>query len=43
MHQRPGRTEIVACGPWLLAEIDAIQPDVVLGLGATAARSLSGA
>lgn len=43
IHQRPGRTEIVACRPWLLAEIDAIQPDVVLCLGATAAQSLLGA
>ena len=33
---------MVACRPWLLAEINAIRPDVVVLLGATAAKSLLG-
>ena len=42
IHKTPSRTEVVACQPWLLAEINAIQPDVVVLLGATAAKSLLG-
>ena len=42
IHKTPNRTEVVACQPWLLAEINAIQPDVVVLLGATAAKSLLG-
>ncbi|OBK76152.1 UdgX family uracil-DNA binding protein [Mycobacterium sp. 1274761.0] len=42
IHKTPGRTEVVACQPWLLTEINAIQPDVVVLLGATAAKSLMG-
>ena len=38
IHKTPSRTEVVACQPWLLAEINAIQPDVVVLLGATAAN-----
>ena len=33
IHKTPNRTEVVACQPWLLAEINAIQPDVVVLLG----------
>ncbi|WP_086844501.1 UdgX family uracil-DNA binding protein [Amycolatopsis kentuckyensis] len=43
IHQKPGRTEVVACRPWLLAELRAVRPDLVLLLGATAAQSLLGA
>jgi uracil-DNA glycosylase len=42
IHKTPSRTEVVACQPWLLAEINAVQPDVVVLLGATAAKSLMG-
>ncbi len=42
IHKAPNRTEVVACQPWLLAELNAIQPDVVVLLGATAAKSLMG-
>ncbi|KAA1250298.1 UdgX family uracil-DNA binding protein [Mycobacterium simiae] len=42
IHQKPGRTEIVACQPWLIAEIEAIRPQVIVCLGATAAQSLLG-
>ncbi len=43
IHQKPSRTEVVACQPWLLAEIEAVQPRVIVCLGATAAQSLLGA
>ncbi|OBG67200.1 UdgX family uracil-DNA binding protein [Mycobacterium sp. E735] len=42
IHQKPGRTEVVACRPWLIAEIEAVRPHVVVCLGATAAQSLLG-
>lgn len=42
IHQKPGRTEVVACRPWLLAELDGLRPEVVVFLGATAAQSLLG-
>jgi DNA polymerase len=43
LHKTPSRTEIVACRPWLLAELAAVQPDLVVLLGAVAAQSLLGA
>lgn len=42
IHQKPGRTEVVACRPWLIAEIEAVRPQVIVCLGATAAQSLLG-
>ncbi|MFN8101709.1 MAG: UdgX family uracil-DNA binding protein [Mycobacterium sp.] len=42
IHQTPSRTEVVACRPWLFAELGVIEPEVVLLLGATAAKSLLG-
>jgi uracil-DNA glycosylase len=43
IHQKPSRTEVVACRPWLVAEIEAVRPQVIVCLGATAAQSLLGA
>lgn len=43
IHQKPTRTEVVACRPWLIAEIEAVRPQVIVCLGATAAQSLLGA
>lgn len=43
MRQKPSRTEVVACRPWLIAEIEAVRPQVIVCLGATAAQSLLGA
>jgi uracil-DNA glycosylase family protein len=43
LHQKPSAREVGACKPWLLAEIDAVTPDFILCLGATAAQSLLGA
>lgn len=43
LHQSPRMSEIVACRPWLLAELDAVRPELVVCLGASAAKSLLGA
>jgi uracil-DNA glycosylase family protein len=42
IHKTPSRTEVVACRPWLLAELETVDPSVVVLLGATAAKSLLG-
>lgn len=42
IHKTPSRTEMVACRPWLFAELAAVEPDVVVLLGAVAAKSLFG-
>jgi uracil-DNA glycosylase len=42
IHKTPSRTEVVACRPWLIAELTAVQPDLIVLLGATAAKSLLG-
>jgi DNA polymerase len=42
LHEKPNATEIRACRPWLLAEIAAIGPKLIVCLGATAAQSLLG-
>jgi uracil-DNA glycosylase family protein len=42
IHQKPNRSEVVACRPWLIAEIHALQPAVIVLLGAKAAQALLG-
>jgi uracil-DNA glycosylase len=42
IHQTPSRTEVVACRPWLIAELTSVEPDVLVLMGATAAKSLLG-
>lgn len=42
LHQTPNRTEIVACRPWLEGELDALAPQLVVALGATAGKALLG-
>jgi uracil-DNA glycosylase len=42
IHEKPSRTEVVACRPWLLAELEVVRPELVVCLGATAAQSLLG-
>ncbi len=42
IHDKPAVGHIVACHPWLDAEVEAVQPEVVVALGATAARSVLG-
>ena len=42
LHAKPSAREITACHPWLKAEIEAIQPQIIVCLGATAAQALLG-
>ena len=42
IHQTPELAHITACRPWLVAELRAVEPEVVVVLGATAAKSLLG-
>ncbi len=42
IHQKPDTTEIVACKPWLDAEMREVRPDLLVLLGATAARAILG-
>jgi uracil-DNA glycosylase len=42
IHQTPELRHIVACKPWLAAELLLVRPEVVVCLGATAVRSLLG-
>lgn len=42
IHDRPSWSQITACRPWLLAEIEAIGPQALVLMGATAAQSLLG-
>jgi uracil-DNA glycosylase len=42
IHQKPDSTEIAACRPWLDGEIAAVRPEVIVALGATAAKALLG-
>ncbi len=42
LHQKPNRGEVVACRPWLEAEIERIDPEMIVCLGATAAQALLG-
>jgi DNA polymerase len=42
LHKKPNAREIAACRPWLDAELEAVQPQVVVALGATAAQGLMG-
>jgi DNA polymerase len=43
IHKKPSAAEVKACRPWLDAEIDAVQPRLIVALGATAAQALFGA
>jgi uracil-DNA glycosylase len=42
IHSKPNAEEIAACRPWLDGELAAVEPEVVLALGATAAKALLG-
>ena len=42
IHETPKVGQINACRPWLKAEIEAVQPKLVVCLGSTAARSVLG-
>jgi DNA polymerase len=42
IHQSPGPAHITACRPWLVAEFSLLAPELVVLLGATAAKALLG-
>jgi uracil-DNA glycosylase family protein len=42
IHQAPKAEEIKACSPWLEAELDVVDPEVMVCLGATAVRAVIG-
>jgi DNA polymerase len=42
IHAKPNAAEVAACRPWLEAELEVVQPRIVVCLGATAAQALLG-
>jgi len=42
IHDKPNASEVRACGHWLELELDAVAPELVVCLGATAAQALFG-
>lgn len=42
LHQSPTRTQVVACRPWLLAELALVRPTGLVLLGGTAGKALYG-
>jgi uracil-DNA glycosylase len=42
IHQQPRAEEIKACAPWIESEIDVVDPELILCLGATAVKALMG-
>jgi DNA polymerase len=42
LHKNPSTREVAACRPWLMAEMQVVRPELVVALGATAARALLG-
>lgn len=42
LHRTPNHAEITACRPWWIAEVEAIQPELLVCLGAIAAKAVIG-
>lgn len=42
IHQKPDRWQVSACLPWLESELEVVQPEALVCLGATAAQALLG-
>jgi uracil-DNA glycosylase family protein len=42
IHRKPELRHLVACAPWLEAEVEVVAPDIVVCLGATAGRAVLG-
>ena len=42
IHKKPRGLEVAACRPWLSAEIEQVDPRIIVALGATAALSVGG-
>jgi uracil-DNA glycosylase len=42
LHQRPDSSQVRACMPWLIAEIERVSPRLLVTLGATAGQAIFG-
>lgn len=42
IHKKPNQSEIAACWPWFAAELRTVSPELVVCLGATAAKAVLG-
>ncbi|WP_151479622.1 UdgX family uracil-DNA binding protein [Streptomyces albicerus] len=42
IHKAPSLREMTACGPWLAAELNLVEPELIVVLGATAGKALLG-
>jgi len=42
LHQKPAIRQVMACRPWLEAELEVVRPRIVVCMGATAAQSVLG-
>ena len=42
LHKTPAQREVDACHQWLEREVDTVKPEVIVALGATAARAVIG-
>src|SRR5207244_540070 len=42
LHEKPNRVEVSACLPWVQAELELVQPEALVLLGATALAALGG-
>jgi DNA polymerase len=42
LHKKPSRSELLACHPWLAAEVAAVSPKLLVLLGAVATESVFG-
>ena len=42
LHKTPSRAHVMACGPWLVAEVDLVRPIGVVLLGSTAGGAVYG-
>ncbi|MDQ3735707.1 MAG: uracil-DNA glycosylase, partial [Actinomycetota bacterium] len=42
IHEKPDLVHLVACKPWLDAELLEVDPELIVAMGATAARSVLG-
>jgi DNA polymerase len=40
LHKKPNSREIAACRPWLVSEVETLQPELIVCLGVTAAQSV---
>ncbi|TCR24865.1 UdgX family uracil-DNA binding protein [Streptomyces sp. BK205] len=42
IHKAPSLREMTACGPWLARELELVEPELIVVLGATAGKALLG-